>query len=371
MAKSPPAPASTFSMKDWFNADRYHTIADQLTAVDPGFDRKRFLQLTLDGLESRELMDRMRQTARAAALTLSGAVRKQIATLRRIAPQTDHGFVGIWFAEFVANEALDQPDLALPALHFFTRYGSAEFAIRRFIVRDPGATLARMQPWTQDDNEHVRRLASEGARPRLPWGVRLDALIADPTPTRPILEALKADSSLYVRKSVANHLNDIAKDHADYVVAWCAPWQSLGPDSAWIVRHGLRTLIKRGHPGALKIVGAGADAKVDITTFAATPTTVTLGGSLQIDLHLASLARGDQTLIIDYVVHYVKASGKASPKVFKWKQLSLKASERITLRKHQTIRDFTTRRHHAGHHLVELQINGQRLAETHFELKLK
>jgi 3-methyladenine DNA glycosylase AlkC len=354
--------------KHWFNTERYTAIADAVAALAPRFDRKRFLQLTLEGLAQRELMDRMRQTAIALGATLPGDYREQLAVVLQLAPTVQEGFVGVSLCDFVARFGLDDPDASLDALRALTRYGSAEFAVRPFIVRDQAHTLATMKTWARNPDEHVRRLASEGSRPRLPWGVRLAALVRDPSPTAPILEELKADPSLYVRKSVANHLNDITKDHPTWVIDRVTGWDRSHAGTAWIVKHALRTLIKQGEPRALKLFGVGRAPQLRVDRFAVTPRRLALGGEISLEAKLTSTAQREQRLAIDYIVHYVKASGGTAAKVFKWKVVSLSPKTRLHLMKQQRVRDFTTRRHHAGAHRIELQVNGRRLAETAFIL---
>lgn len=362
-------PSEPEPFKHWFNTARYTAIADAVSALAPRFDRKRFLQLTLDGLNERELMDRVRQTAIALGATLPGDYSKQLAVVLRVAPTVGHGFVGVALCDFVARFGLDDPDRSLKALRELTRHGSAEFAVRPFLVRDQARTLAVMESWARDPDEHVRRLASEGSRPRLPWGLRLAAFVRDPSPTAPILELLKADPSLYVRKSVANHLNDIAKDHPSWVIARVKNWDRSHAGTGWIVKHALRTLIKQGEPRALGLLGVGGAPKLRIERFAITPRRLTLGGRITLEAKLSSTSKKPQRLALDYVVHYVKSNGATAAKVFKWKVLSLEPAAAIHLTKSQLVRDFTTRRHHAGTHRVELQINGRRLAATAFFLK--
>ncbi len=355
-------------MKHWFDAPFFHRTAAQLAALHPRFDAGRFLAHALDGLEQRELMARLHRCAEAFHVALPLPFAEQLAVLRAHAARIGHNFVAIWPCAHVAAQGLDQPALALPALRELTRHGSAEFAIRPFLVRDLAGTLAVMREWAADaDDEHARRLASEGCRPRLPWGLRLQALVADPRPTLPILETLRADPSLYVRKSVANHLNDIAKDHPEVVLDTVSAWDRSDARTAWIVRHGLRTLVKRGHPQALALLGAGAAPRLRATV-AVSPRRIRLGDTITLSAELRSDSARAQALIVDYVVHYARASGRASAKVFKWTALELGPREVLRLAKRQTIRDFTTRRHHPGRHRVELQVNGRRLAETAFTL---
>ncbi|MEZ0217085.1 MAG: DNA alkylation repair protein [Rariglobus sp.] len=356
-------------LKDMFNAARYRSLASELSALSPAFNAPAFLDHTLTGLSSRELMDRMRRTSTGVAVALPLPYREQLAVLRALAPRIERGFIGIFLSDFVAQHGLDDVPVSLDALRFFTRFGSAEFAIRPFILRDQPASLDVLLNWAASDDEHVRRLASEGSRPRLPWGARLQSLVADPSPAFPILNVLRADPSLYVRKSVANHLNDISKDHPDTALDLVSTWDRNHPHTAWIIRHALRTLIKRGHPLALALLGAGTAPKLD-TTFTVSPKRIRLGDSIALTATLTSSSRRAQSLLIDYVVHYAKASGKASEKVFKWTHLDLGPGQSLMLTKRQTIRDFSTRRHHAGRHRVELQINGRRLAETAFTLSI-
>ena len=355
------------ALKDLFDPVRYRKTAAELAALHPRFDSARFLAHVLDGLAERELLARLHRTAEAFHLALPISLDEQIKVLRAHAPQIGHNFVGIWPSAHVARHGLDQPATALKALRFLTRFGSAEFAIRAFIIRDQPGTFAELRKWAEDTDEHVRRLASEGSRPRLPWGGNLQSLITDPSPTLPILTALRADPSLYVRKSVANHLNDITKDHPERVLDFVATWDRTKPRTAWIVRHALRTLIKRGHPRALSLLGAGNPPKLD-AKFKVSPARLVLGSTLELTARLTSTQARAQSLIVDYVVHYARNSGATVGKVFKWKRLTLGAGETVTLSKRQVIRDFSTRRHHVGRHLVELQINGRRLAEGAFFL---
>ena len=356
-------------MKHWFDKAFFRRTAIQLAALHPRFDSKGFLAHALAGLDELELMGRVNRTAEAFHVALPIPLADQLDVLRAHAAQIGHNFAGIWPCAHVAAQGLEHPDLSLPALRDLTRHGSAEFAIRPFLVRDLAGTLAAMREWAASDDEHVRRLASEGSRPRLPWGLRLQALVADPRPTLPILQTLRSDLSLYVRKSVANHLNDIAKDHPEIVLDLVSAWDRREARTAWIVKHALRTLVKKGHPRALALLGAGAAPKVR-ATIAVSPRSVQLGETIAFTAKIVSDSARSQSLIVDYVVHYARSSGRASAKVFKWTGLDLAPGETVELTKRQTIRDFTTRRHHAGRHRVELQINGRRLAETAFTLSV-
>lgn len=362
-----PAESHAAQLKDWFDKARYQQIGRELANISPSFQQKAFLQSVIEGLEERTLMQRLHQCALAVDTALPGSFREKVEVLHSLAPKIEHGFVAIFLSDFVASFGLHDFDFSLEALRDFTKYGSAEFAVRPFIIADQKRALKTMRKWAEDECEHVRRLASEGSRPRLPWGMRLPALVADPSPTAPILEALKGDAELYVRKSVANHLNDITKDHPEWVVERLEGWDLREERQAWIAKHACRTLIKRGHPRALQLFGFAEGANVE-ATLTASPARLSLGQRLELSATVISTSRKPQRLVIDYVIHYVKASGGSAAKVFKWTEAELKGSARLELEKTQLIQDFTTRKHYPGNHKVELQINGQRVASTAFDL---
>lgn len=363
-----PAPESAPQLKEWFDAARHRAIAEELARIAPKFRTDAFLDHVLSGLEARSLMQRVHECAVAVEAALPGSYQQKVKVLQKLAPRLGHEFVTIFLGDFVATFGLDDFDFSMEALRFFTVFGTAEFAVRPFIVADQKRALQKMHEWTADPDEKVRRLASEGSRPRLPWGMRLQALVRDPAPTAKILEALKDDDSLFVRRSVANHLNDITKDHHEYVLQRLESWDLEREHLRWIAKHACRTLIKRGHPRALKLFGFGKKAEVS-AKLAASPAMLKLGQRLTLTAKIASSSNRAQRLAIDYVVHYVKAGGGSAEKVFKWTELDLPARAEIELSKSQVVRDFTTRKHYAGKHRVELQINGQRVAETVFDLR--
>ena len=362
-----PSESHPAQLKDWFDEKRYQSIAGELAALSKPFRKKVFLQSVLEGLEERTLMQRLHQCAAAVDAALPGSFREKVEVLHSLAPKIEHGFVAIFLSDFVASFGLHDFDFSLDALREFTKHGSAEFAVRPFLIADQKRALKTMQRWAEAECEHVRRLASEGSRPRLPWGMRLPSLVADPSPSAAILEALKGDEALYVRKSVANHLNDITKDHPDWVVQRLEGWNLRDERQSWIAKHACRTLIKRGHPRALQLFGFAEGADVD-ATLTASPRSLSLGQRLGISATVTSTSRKPQRLVIDYVIHYVKASGGSAAKVFKWTETELKGGEKLELSKTQVIRDFTTRKHYSGNHQVELQINGQRVASAAFDL---
>lgn len=358
------------ALKEIFDRARLQHFADETAGIWPAFDRAKFLTLATDNLDGLGIMQRMRQTAVSLQATLPQEYEAALEILDELAPRIEHGFAAITLPEFVALYGQGHFDRSMRALHNYTRFGSAEFAVRHFLQRDLARTLAVMRRWSDDDNEHVRRLASEGTRPRLPWSFQIRPLMADPSLAMPILNKLKADPSLYVRKSVANHLNDFSKDSPDWLVEQLGRWPSDNDHTKWIVRHALRTLIKKGDSRALGLIGATEGAHVRVDRFAVSPTAIRLGDRITISATLSSTGDEPQRLVVDYAIHYVKSAGSISRKVFKLKEIELPVGGSIDLSISQTVRDFTTRKHHAGAHRVELMVNGRTMAEDVFELRL-
>jgi 3-methyladenine DNA glycosylase AlkC len=357
------------ALKEIFNRERLSQLARETAAVWPRFDGERFLTLATAGLDDLGIMQRMRQAAVSLRETLPRDFPEALAILKELAPRIGHNFAAITLPEFVALYGQKHFDLSLEALKFFTPFGSSEFAIRHFLVADFDRAIVAMRGWAEDENEHIRRLASEGSRPRLPWSFQLRNLIADPSPTGPILERLKADPSLYVRKSVANHLNDIGKDHPNLLVERVSGWNLENRHTAWIVRHALRTLIKKGDSRALALIGTTGKAEISIEAFAVVPARIKLGERITTWAKLSSTSKAAQRLVIDYAVHYPKKNG-ISRKVFKLKEADLLPGADCELAISQTVKDFTTRKHNAGFHRVELMVNGEAVAESGFDLTI-
>jgi 3-methyladenine DNA glycosylase AlkC len=378
------AMSMTEPFKLLLDATRVQALGHHLQRVAPCFDRPRFEALALAGLDALELKARAMHIADALEATLPdpfevGAQWLE-AALAPVLPgealgdlQTGPlGLAGwaLWPAgEWVARRGLDTPARALEMLHALTQRFTAEWAIRPLLLHHPALTLATLQHWCSDPSPHVRRLVSEGSRPRLPWGMQLRPLIADPSPTLPLLAALQDDPSPYVRRSVANHLNDIAKDHPTVVVDWLRRYlPDASPERRALLRHASRSLIKAGDTAVLDHWGQGA-ALQGRATLAVAPGSIALGDVVTLSATLTSLARQPQALVVDYVVHHVKANGRTSPKVFKGWSLTLAPGEVRTLVKRHAVRPITTRVYHPGAHRVALQVNGSVVAEDGFVLR--
>jgi 3-methyladenine DNA glycosylase AlkC len=261
---------------------------------------------------------------------------------------------------FVALFGLDHFEPAMRAQHALTQRFTAEFSIRPFLERHESATLVRLTEWAADPSEHVRRLVSEGTRPRLPWAGRLRRFQADPTPVLALLERLKDDPSEYVRRSVANNLNDIGKDHPDLLVRVAKRWLvDAGEQRRALVRHALRSLVKAGHPGALRVLGYGREADVECRDVTFAPARVANGGKVTITFAVANGASRRQRVLVDLRVHFVKSTGRATPKVFKLKTMDLAPGEHAAIRKTISLAPMTTRKHYAGKHIVDVLVNGR------------
>lgn len=356
------------ALKDIFDDKRFELIAKDAAAVCRSFDVERFLAVGLQDHAQLTLLQRLRRVSMALRATLPADYSEALNILIKLSSRTEKGFVSLFLPDFVGQYGRDNFELSMHALKVFTKLGSSEFAVREFLRSDLASTLSVMRDWSEDEDEHVRRLASEGSRPRLPWSFKLQAIIDDPGLTLPILVNLAHDPILYVRKSVANHLNDVSKDHPEWLLNTMERWPRDHPFPTWIARHALRSLVKAGHPRALLQVGASGQVDMAVPLFEVTPVRLSLGETLTLSVTLQSKSDQPQRLVVDYRLHYVKKGGNTSAKVFKMKELTLQPHERISLMRRQLIKDFTTRTHYCGAHLVELIVNGESLAQSRFEL---
>lgn len=326
----------------------------------------------LDGLALRERADLLRD----ALLTDVPGRYATLAGIIRDAREASPAFAGwlIWpVTSAVAARAVEEGspeafDDAMMLLAELTDRLTAEFAIRTLLRDDLSRALPIILDWTGSDNEHVRRLASEGTRPYLPWAVRVQEIVAQPGSTVPILDALYRDDSEYVRRSVANHLNDLSRDNADLVVEVANRWLAEPDESTpALVRHALRTLVKRGHPGALAALGFGP-ATTEVDGFAVDSSTVPFGGSVRFVATVRNIGAEQAKLAIDYVVHHQKANGSQTTKTFKLLTKELAPGEHVLLAREHSFRTITTRRYYPGAHAISLQVNGVQTAALPFEL---
>lgn len=373
--------------KNLFNLPLIESLGKHLHAYNPAFDQVAFVDFASFQLERLELKQRSTRIADALERYLPNdfpaAVQMLLAVLHpeddvdlsqmKMDGQGVRGWAVMPMADFVARRGLDHFDLSMDVLRQMTCRFSAEFAVRTFIRADLARALVHIRQWAQSPNSHVRRLASEGARPRLPWGQHLPELIADPRPMLPILQILRDDPSDYVRRSVANHLNDIAKDHPQILVAIVADWYAQGgKERQRLLRHACRTLIKKGDARILGALGYSSaetvQKKLSLEDFSLAPHTPRIGDYLNMQLALRSKHNKPQSLVIDYVIHFRRANGQFSAKVFKWKNCVLPPGENLLLVKKHSLKKITTRNYYPGLHKIAVQINGTVMHSVDFQL---
>lgn len=356
------------ALKEMFNKEFYSHFAMELHKVDKHFHSDKFVKEVTFNIKHLSLNERMRNTSLVLKKHLPSDYKKSIEIFHKTIPNLKKGYTTLIFPDFIGLYGHDDFKISMEALKYFTQFGSSEFAIREFLKRDFTKTIKVMTSWAEDKNFHVRRLASEGSRPRLPWSFKLDAVIKNPDLTLLILEKLKTDSEPYVKKSVANHLNDISKDNARWMLRVIGHWDKANANTLWIIKHASRNLIKKGNKQSLSLFNFEKDAKAEVINFKLDKLRLLLGDTLQFDFDIRSQKSKPQKLVVDYAIHYYKKSGILSPKVFKLKELLLPANGTVHLSKKHRFQDFTTRKHYPGKHIVEILINGKTACRKEFEL---
>ncbi len=373
---TPSGGSGSRDFKDRISPQAIRQLGATLGAAWPNFQESEFVGLAEGGLADLELKARVSHVAEALAATMPADFDAAAGVIGKAMESADFdGWIVYCVNDWVAVAGISSPDTALPLLGELTSRWSAEFAIRPFIETHPDRTFVQFDQWIESLDEHRRRLVSEGSRPRLPWGRQLRAFIADPRPPIALLDRLVDDPSAYVRKSVANHLNDISKDHPDLTLETAARWlaeseEDGGADSAaggpdvgrrrWIVSHGLRSLVKAGDPEALRLLGFDPDAPVSLTAFSVSPQQLAIGEAVTIEF---ALTADEQTpAMVDYRIHHAGAKAARAPKVFKLKRTVLEPGVETTFQRDHRIREVSVRRIHPGPHLIEIQINGKVLA---------
>ncbi|AHD01296.1 hypothetical protein [Leisingera methylohalidivorans] len=368
--------ASGYSLKDQlFNRDKVRYLAGLFSAAEPGFDASAFESQVMAELPALELKQRMTLIAQVLAGHLPKALPEAAPVLLRALPppldprKTDDDFGDFIFAplgEYVAAQGVEaHPDLSLDLLEELTQRFSMEWAIRPFLNRWPAEVLLRMQGWAGHSSYHVRRLVSEGTRPRLPWGAAVGLPLADPLP---LLDRLHSDPARYVTRSVANHLNDIAKKDPELAMDRLQSWREAAvqhrKELDWMTAHALRGLVKAGHPRAVAMLGY--DPELTLKALIAAPDTVRIGEVLDFSCRLEGAAGAP--VLVDYILHFQRPGGKTSAKVFKLKQARITGGMLELGKRHRLKGDATTFKLVPGPHRIELMVNGKVRAGAAFEL---
>jgi 3-methyladenine DNA glycosylase AlkC len=366
-------------LKTFFSPALVRRLAADLARAHPAFPASRFVKEACGGLDGLELLDRGRHLARALARHLPSAYPDAVSVLlRSLGPEhASDELLGVGMAPFfylphtifVAECGLDDFEVSMQAQYELTKRFSAEASIRPYLGRHPERTLDQLRMWAADSNPHVRRLVSEGTRLRLPWAPRVSWLDQHPERVIALLDLLKDDPASLVRRSVANNLNDLGKVHPHLLMRTCEAWlREASPERRDLVEHALRSAVKRGVPDALRLLGYGEKTSVDIEDVRISPRRVAIGGRVSIGFVLRSRSRAPQDLLVDMAVHFVKANGRTSPKVFKLKRLTLAARGRVPLATSVSLAVHTTRTPQPGRHSIDVIVNGKAIAIGGFQV---
>ena len=358
-------------LKNILNPDSLREGALAIKAVYESFPVDDFVKSTIDETwDSLELKARGRHVTINLKKYLPDDYRECLAILDKVVDGYSGGLfvLGMSFPDFVEVYGQDEInwDLSVNALAKYTILWSSEFAVRPFIINQEERMMAQMLAWSKHENEHIRRLASEGCRPALPWAMALPKFKKDPSPVLPILEQLKSDPSQYVRKSVANNLNDISKTRPDIVIKTAADWYGENEHTNWILKHGCRTLLKQGNPDILALFGLNDTKSIEVGNFTSDVKSVPIGGDMNFSFDIS--ATEDTKARLEYGIDYVKSNGKRSRKIFKLSEVSLKENEKKTYTRKHSFADLSTRRHYPGIHSVTLIVNGAEQGTLEFEL---
>ena len=353
------------ALKDQFGDEVIRRLGSEIAGVYKPFKRTAFERDARLGFGMLELLDRGRHLGtvlhRYLPEQFADAVDVLLATLpaTRDAAGGMSSFFYLPHTEFIRAHGLPHFDDSMRGLYALTQRFTGEFALRPFLAERTSETLEQLQIWTMDPSDHVRRLVSEATRPRLPWAPRLRIFQKDPHPVLYLLAQLREDSSLYVRRSVANNLNDIGKDHPALLVQTAAEWmRDASVERRWVVQHALRSSVKKGDPAALAVLGFSATTRLTVLDSTFKPARPRMGSKVVVTVALTNPTRVTQRAVVDLRVHFVKSNGGVGIKVFKLSTVELAPRGSIELRKTVSLADLTTRRHYPGEHKVDVQING-------------
>jgi 3-methyladenine DNA glycosylase AlkC len=351
-----------------FPIEKVRYFAETLKKVYTPFDVEGFISTVCDSQWSnRELKEKMRHTTLSLHKFLPENYPEALEILVKIVPDI-RGFEAIVLPDFIEVYGMEHWNISMVALGEVTKCGSSEFGIRPFLNKDLKGVMEFMHHWADNDDFRVRRFSSEGCRPGLPWAIAVPALKKDPSLILPILEKLKNDPEEFVRKSVANNLNDISKNQPKLVLDICERWAGQSKNTDWIIKHACRTLLKQGNTRAMLLFGFANPEKMEVKNLEVAPTSIKIGEdvSFRFDLHLNTTKK--QKVRIEYITHYVKANGKTSPKVFQIKEVELKPGVHEMSKKH-SFTDMSTRKHYPGIHTFEVVINGVKKTKINLELR--
>lgn len=363
-------------LKYYYNDTFFKEYGAALKAAVPGYNEKQFFKLVFDDTwDGLELKQRMHHLTKVLHQFLSGDYEKDVSTIREIIAELrkvgakENGFIYFFLPNYIEQYGVDHPEISIPAFEFITQFCTCEFAVRPFIKKYPERMLSQMFAWSRHNNHLVRRLSSEGCRPRLPWGMALQELKKDPLPIIPILENLKCDPSETVRKSVANNLNDISKDNPQLVIKLVKEWQGLSKETDWIVKHACRTVLRKADPEALSIFGFSDKSKCSVDQFLLHSSSLKIGDHLKFSFSIKNLENNPIKIRVEYGIDYVKSNGKCIRKLFKITENVYEPGREYPFIRKQSLCDMTTRKHHPGLHRLVIVLNGKVSKAAEFKLE--
>lgn len=353
-------------LKNLYNKPFVSTLSAELKKEYKAFDTRGFTSSIFNKKwESEELKERMRHITQSLHQYLPTDYKKALSILKPVSSKFS-GFEPMFFPDYVECYGLDNYRESISALETFTKYSSSEFAVRPFIIKYEKRMMAQMGIWSRSKNHHVRRLSSEGCRPRLPWAMALPKYKGEPKPVLNVILNLLEDDNECVRRSVANNLNDISKDHPEIIIQIANRHLGQTENTDKLLKHACRTLLKTGNTKALQLFGFSKPTHVKIEKFNIQSATK-IGGSLNFSFSIESKNKILGKIRVEYAIDFMKSNGKQTRKIFKISESSYKSYSREFKKKH-SFKIITTRKYYPGTHGLAIIINGRQMAEGVFRL---
>lgn len=363
-------------LKDIYSPNFYESLTDSMHQLDASFNKNQFIsQIYVEEFQQMELKQRMRHTTLVLHEFLPSDYPEAVRYLFLLIDQLRKNDAGddklayIFFPDYIETFGLEDYETSVKAIEYITQFITCEFAVRPFLAKYHNQMMMQMGKWSTHESYQVRRLASEGSRPRLPWAMAVPTLKKVPGTTLAILENLKNDPSEWVRKSVANHLNDISKDYPEIVIAIATSWKGLSKETDAIIKHGCRSLLKQGHPEILAYYGLES-TQIELNNFEILTPTVTIGNSIEFTLTVKNTSPSIQKIRMEYAIYYKRLNGQSSKKVFKISERDYQANESVVIHRKQSFKIITTRKFYPGQHQISVILNGLEKKITSFELAI-